>query len=152
MPKSKKPCRHNGDIFPLREEKSLRKDPIVGWVVDVYCGKCNMTGMTQVDTSHKKIEWDGELDLTSNSDLVLRYGPFKEIGRAREKKLVDEGKWQHILTIKGCDSDESEDGYVMHAHVGHGLVNVETIFESTVPMPEGLEILDFWYDDYLRAP
>jgi len=154
MPKSKKPCKHDGNIFPLRDEKSLRKDPLFGWVVDVICEKCSLTGMAQVDVRPKKADWDEKLPDGSdgNEELVRRYGPFKEIGRAQEKELVDGGKGRHILTIKGCDSDESEDGYVMYAHVGYGLVNVDTIFESTIPMPEDLEIQDFWYDDHLKAP
>lgn len=151
MQKAPKPCKHNGDVFPLREEASLHKDPLLGWVVDVRCGKCNLTGITKVDTRPKVVDWD-DSEIEDNQELVRRYGPFKEIGRPREKELMERDRWQHILTIKGCDSDENEDGYKLFAHVGHGLVNVETIFESTNPMPEGLEIPDFWFDDFLRAP
>lgn len=146
--KKPKPCKHDGDIFPMRGEDSLRRDALMGWVVDVYCGKCNQTGITQVDCRPKVIDWDHPVD--SNQELARRYGPFKEIGRAREKELVNSGKWRNILTIKDCETDEGN--FMLHAHVGHGLVNVQTIFESTNPMPEGLEILDFWFDDYLKAP
>lgn len=152
-PKAPKKCKHTGDIFPLRDEESMRRDPIDGWVVDVYCGQCFETGATQVNTKPKEVSWDGPLPADDgNYELVRRYGPFTEIGRAREKKLCELGMENHILTIKGCDSDESEDGYTMFAHVGHGLVNVETIFESANPMPMSLEISDFWYDDHLKAP
>lgn len=88
----------------------------------------------------------------TNEELVKKYGPFKEIGRDRESVLLAEGKYRHIFTIKGEDSDEHEDGYVMHAHVGHGLVNVDVVFEATKAMPEDLEIQDFWFDEHLEAP
>lgn len=88
----------------------------------------------------------------TNEELVRKYGPFKEIGRDRESVLLAEGKYRHIFTVKGEDSDEHEDGYIMHAHVGHGLVNVDAVFESTKAMPEDLEIQDFWFDEHLEAP
>jgi hypothetical protein len=88
----------------------------------------------------------------TNKQLVELYGPFKEINRAKERKLIAAHKWQHILTIKNCDSDEEPDGFTMYAHVGHGLVDVSAIFESEKPMPEDLEINDFWFDDYLGKP
>jgi hypothetical protein len=152
MPKSKKACRHDGDVFPMRGEKSLRRDALMGWAVDVYCGKCNMTGITKVDVRPKVVDWDGKIPDGDdfNYELVRRYGPFKEIGRAREAKLAASDMWKHIFTVKSCEDDDGN--YTMHAHVGHGLVNVETIFESTNPMPEDLEVLDFWYDDHLKAP
>lgn len=90
--------------------------------------------------------------VVTNKELVEKYGPFKEIGRDRESVLLAEGKYRHIFTVKGEDSDEHEDGYVMHAHVGHGLVNVDVVFESTKAMPEDLRIDDFWFDEHLEAP
>ena len=89
--KAPKKCKHTGDIFPLRGSDSLRRDTLIGWVVDVYCGKCNETGETLVDCRPSKVEWDGPVPTDDNFELVRRYGPFTEIGRAREKKLCELG-------------------------------------------------------------
>ena len=110
----------------------------------------------------------------SNEELEKRYGPFSHIDRERETELRHEGKWRYILTIIGYDvpyedlpeddrpSDEelqergetreSHMGYRQDAVVGHHGVNVDEIFESAKPMPEGFEIKDFWFDDFLKAP
>ena len=153
MPKSKKKvlkgCQHDGDFYPLRGEKSLRQDAIVGWVVDVMCGKCRQTGIAAVN--YKRIDWDEKIDGSDgNAELVRRYGPFTAIGREQEARLIARDEWRRILTIKSGDDDNGK--FSMHAHVGHGLVNVDIIFQSTNPMPEDLEIPDFWFDDHLKAP
>lgn len=49
-------CSHRKNIYPVDEEKSLRKDAIVGWVVDVKCGECGLTGVAPVDCT--KVDWD----------------------------------------------------------------------------------------------
>jgi len=164
-------CKHDGDIFPLNAEKSLRRDVLLGWVVDVECDQCKLTGIAAVNC--KVIDWDEEEPMT-NERLVKLYGPFHRINRDRETELTKTGKWQHILTIIGCDvpydelpeddrpsDEELKDrgdtrenfmGYMQEATVGHHRVNVDEIFESTKPMPEDFKILDFWFDDFLKAP
>jgi hypothetical protein len=142
-------CKHPGNIFPKDEAASLRRDCIVGWVVDVQCGKCGQTGIAPIACS--KTEWDGVPDV-SNEELVKLYGPFTEIWREREAELMNQGKWRHILSIQSFDSEDEEDGTILTATVGHHLVNTETVFESAKPMPDNLRIDDFWFDDYLKAP
>lgn len=147
-------CKHDGDMFPLNEERSLIRDPILGWVVEVMCGKCNRPGVTNINPDPKAVEWDEPAKKNmDNDELHKLYGPFRLINRVKESDLLKLGKWQHILTIGGMDSDKSEDGWTMWAEVGHHLVNVEAIYESTNPMPPDLTVDDFWFDDeFIKAP
>jgi len=172
MPKRKKGCQHDGDFYPLHGDKSLRQDPLVGWVVDVMCGKCLQTGIAAVD--YKRIDWNEE-KTDFNEMMGKLYGPFKHIWREEEAKLCAAGKFQHVLCITSEDvpyedlpkeerpvaaelkerGETKEDymGSMFFANVGHRLVNVEVIFESTKPMPEGLMFENFWFDEeHLKAP
>ena len=83
--------------------------------------------------------------------LIKRYGPFREIGRAEERRLLSEGKWRHLLAV--CDYDESEldedDDRLLYAYVGHHLVNVQLILYSDKEMPEDLVVDDFYFTEGL---
>jgi hypothetical protein len=76
------------------------------------------------------------------TDLVTQYGPLKKIWRTEESKLLEEGKWQQVLTLQEFEGK-------FHLSVGHHLVNVQEIYETAKPMPEGLEIGDrrVWFGD-----
>ena len=180
---SKKPkkniCKHDGDFFPVGATPQMERDPLLGWVAAVQCGKCGMRAAAALN--FKNLNWEERAepnkehkDLT-NKELVELYGPFKRITRQQEATLAAQGKWLHILTIIGCDvpyEDLAEDnrpsdeelkdrgetrenhmGYTQEATVGHHLVNVDEIFESAKPMPDDLVIHDFWFDEtHLKAP
>jgi len=114
-------------------------------------------------------------DDMTNAELERLYGPFREIDRKREAKLIEADQWQRILTITSEDvpyddlpederpsDEELEDrgetreeymGFMLFAGVGHHRVNVEAIYESARPMPEDLVIENFYFDDkFIEAP
>ena len=74
-------------------------------------------------------------------ELYEKFGPFKEITRAREAKLMKAGKWRHVLCVISGDNDG------LAAAVGHHLVNVEVILESKKPLPKDLMVDDFWFTE-----
>lgn len=76
-------------------------------------------------------------------ELHTKYGPFKEIWRDRETELLKQGKWRHILAIISTDNDDAP----LCASVGHHLVNVDVILESTKKLPEDLMVDDFWFTE-----
>lgn len=100
----------------------------------------------------------------TTTKLVEQFGPLKTLSREREFQLLQEGKHLHIFTVIGTDvgyddlseedrpSDaeledrgETKDEYsalVYHGCVGHHIVNVFEIFETSKPMPEDLVIED----------
>jgi hypothetical protein len=51
-----KTCKHTGHIYPTAGRYSLYHDAIVGWVVEVQCGKCKAAGVAPVDL--KNIDWE----------------------------------------------------------------------------------------------
>jgi hypothetical protein len=103
--------------------------------------------------------------------LVKKFGPFKCIDRKREDALYKEGRGAHIFTITSEDmewKDMAEDdrptldelvdmGYTREDYTepryygqsGSRMVNKHEIYESTKPMPEGIEVGPDaeWYDD-----
>jgi hypothetical protein len=106
------------------------------------------------------------------ADLVKQFGPFKRINRGRETQLIQQGKHCNILTQvsfyvpyedlpedeRPSDEElqelgETKENYMGNGcsiEVGHRLVNVDEIYESTRPMPldlmlEGNE--NVWFGD-----
>lgn len=84
--------------------------------------------------SKKKVE-DGNI---SPEELYEKYGPFKEITRQQEIRMMKAGKWRYILCVMSA-------GELMYASVGHHLVNVDVILKSDKKMPENLRVDDFWF-------
>lgn len=170
--KTKTECKHGGDIFPKDSRPDIHKDPLIGWVVAVRCGKCGLTGVAPVDC--KNIDWDEQPKWNTNEELVKKYGPFKLIDRARENDLVAASKWRNILSIisyevpyndlpederpsqeeldERQESKESFTGTHLMASVGRHVVNSEHSFETSKPLDATFEILDFYFDDFFQAP
>jgi hypothetical protein len=102
------------------------------------------------------------MPLYTVEELVRQFGPFKLIDRARESELYAEGKGKHVFTVTSTDvswEDLPEDdrpslkelremGYTReeysepryYGESGSRLVNMHEIFESSKPMPEGIEV------------
>ena len=78
----------------------------------------------------------------TSSSVVKEFGPVKRIDRYREADLLIEGKWKHILTVLESDGR-------FEAVVGHHLVNMHEIYETSKEMPEDLVIKhkDVWFGE-----
>ena len=74
----------------------------------------------------------------SAEELYEKYGPFTEITRQKETRMMKAGKWRYILCVMSA-------GELLYASVGHHLVNVDVILKSTKKMPENLRVDDFWF-------
>jgi hypothetical protein len=52
-------CDHKEDVY-LSRGPILYQDPLVGWVVDVRCGKCGRDGIAQID--YKNANWEDAVE------------------------------------------------------------------------------------------
>jgi hypothetical protein len=74
----------------------------------------------------------------SAEKLYELYGPFVEINRSEEARMMMAGKWRNILCVMSA-------GEILYAAVGHHLVNVDVILKTDKKMPENLRCDDFWF-------